>query len=324
MECDKITRFSYYFIGGFFVLLMVLHLSVPLLTILFALGLLHVCRMSGARYFCVFLFVLVVSALFTGFGYFVNRAVNAIPEIVENSLPKIIQLADHYRVTLPFSDVDTLKVVSFDFLKTELSFMTNFAKLASKEFLYLIIGLVIALGIFLNPQMDLRPAGTNNLYTAMCVAIGERFSRLFSSFKSVMGAQILISGINTLLTGAFLMAEGLPNIELLIVVTFICGLLPVIGNILSNAIIFCVAITISVSLGVHALIFLVLLHKGEYFLNSRIIGHKINNPMWLTLACLVLGERLMGIPGMILAPVFLSYIKLEASGIKGQDHGEFS
>jgi predicted PurR-regulated permease PerM len=33
----------------------------------------------------------------------------------------------------------------------------------------------------------------------------------------------------------------------------------------------------------------------------------------LTLLALILGERLMGIPGMILAPVILHYIKVETS-----------
>ena len=51
-----------------------------------------------------------------------------------------------------------------------------------------------------------------------------------------------------------------------------------------------------------ALAFLVLLHKLEYFLNSKIIGDRIKNPVWLTLIALIVGERFMGIPGMILAP----------------------
>jgi predicted PurR-regulated permease PerM len=33
----------------------------------------------------------------------------------------------------------------------------------------------------------------------------------------------------------------------------------------------------------------------------------------LTLIGIVLGEKLMGIPGMILAPIVLHYIKVEAS-----------
>jgi len=35
--------------------------------------------------------------------------------------------------------------------------------------------------------------------------------------------------------------------------------------------------------------------------------------MWLTLLGLVVGEKLMGIPGMVLAPIVLHYIKVEAS-----------
>jgi predicted PurR-regulated permease PerM len=55
------------------------------------------------------------------------------------------------------------------------------------------------------------------------------------------------------------------------------------------------------------------IHKLEYFLNSKIIGSRIKNPMWLTLIGIVIGEKLLGIPGMILAPVVLHYIKVEAS-----------
>jgi predicted PurR-regulated permease PerM len=68
--------------------------------------------------------------------------------------------------------------------------------------------------------------------------------------------------------------------------------------------------------GIIALIFLVAIHKLEYFLNSKIIGKRINSPMWLTLIGLLVGERLMGIPGMVLAPVVLHYIKVEASAYR--------
>ena len=33
--------------------------------------------------------------------------------------------------------------------------------------------------------------------------------------------------------------------------------------------------------------------------------------MWMTLLAVLIGEQLMGIPGMILAPVVLSFIKVE-------------
>ncbi|HYG34023.1 MAG TPA: hypothetical protein VEC99_04525, partial [Clostridia bacterium] len=99
-------------------------------------------------------------------------------------------------------------------------------------------------------------------------------------------------------------------------VTFLCGLLPVIGNIISNTIIVGIGFTVSPSMALAALVFLVVIHKLEYFLNSKIIGWRIHNPLWLTLLGLIVGERLLGVPGMILAPIILYYIKLEASAFK--------
>ena len=131
-----------------------------------------------------------------------------------------------------------------------------------------------------------------------------------------MGAQITISLINTCLTALFVVIVRLPYAPLVIAVTFLCGLLPIVGNLISNTIIFGIALTQSPQLAIAALVFLIILHKGEYFLNSRIIGGRIRNPMWLTLLSLVVGERVMGIPGMILAPVVLHYLKSEASEVE--------
>jgi predicted PurR-regulated permease PerM len=64
----------------------------------------------------------------------------------------------------------------------------------------------------------------------------------------------------------------------------------------------------------------VVIHKLEYFLNSKIIGRRIRNPLWLTLLALILGEKLLGLPGMILAPVVLNYIRMEASRIEVKGH----
>ena len=69
--------------------------------------------------------------------------------------------------------------------------------------------------------------------------------------------------------------------------------------------------TASLKLAISALLFLVLIHKLEYLLNSKIIGDRIRNPIWLTLIALIIGERLMGIPGLILAPVVLNYLRVE-------------
>lgn len=311
---NRVTLFSYVFFAVFCILLMGLRLSTPMLTILFSFLALYVFNIRGYRIIALSLFFMMVFGIFIGFGYSINRAVTTIPEIAEKALPEVTEFAQSYKIKLPFSDIESLKTASVNMLKTELSSLANFAKVASKEFVYLIIGIAIAIGLFITPKMDIE-IGKNihpkNLYSATCLAISERFHHFFFSFKQVMGAQIIISLINTFFTSIFLYVENLPNFELLVTTTFFCGLLPIVGNIISNSIIFCVASTVSYTLAIHSLIFLILLHKGEYFLNSKIIGGTIKNPMWLTLLSLVIGERLMGIPGLILAPVFLNYIKRE-------------
>jgi predicted PurR-regulated permease PerM len=100
--------------------------------------------------------------------------------------------------------------------------------------------------------------------------------------------------------------------------TFFCGLLPVVGNLISNSIIVGIGITVSPKMALACLVFLIIVHKLEYFLNSKIIGDRIRNPFWLTLLALILGEKLMGIPGIILAPVVLNYLKVESSAIRAQ------
>jgi predicted PurR-regulated permease PerM len=174
--------------------------------------------------------------------------------------------------------------------------------------------------IFINPTLDFdqspRPL---NIYSLHCARVAELFRSFYENFAKVMSAQVIISGINTTLTSVFVYATSLPYAAIVIVLTFLCGLLPVIGNIISNTIIVGIAFTISPQFAGWALLFLITIHKLEYFLNSKIIGGRIRHPMWLTLLALLLGERLLGIPGLILAPVVLSFIKVQASKFEVKD-----
>jgi predicted PurR-regulated permease PerM len=179
---------------------------------------------------------------------------------------------------------------------------------------FVIIAIVVAVSLFLRSNHSHVSRSTKpSLFTALAAEIEIRFRLFYESFERVMGAQIAISSINTVLTAIFVAVLGLKYFPLIVGLTFLCGLLPIVGNLISNSIIVGIAFTSSAKAAIAALIFLVLLHKLEYFLNSKIIGHRIKNPMWLTLLALVVGERFMGFPGMILAPVVLDYVKVEAS-----------
>src|SRR5207253_879029 len=208
-----------------------------------------------------------------------------------------------------------LLVVLFSyFALRQLYFLTKRKWLALILFGVVVAGIVAAGSLVIKTGLD-PYRGThrvkNNLYSICCDEVSTRFRDFYRSFATVMGAQIMISFINTILTAIFLFAVGLPHAPLLIAVTFLCGLVPIVGNLISNTIIVFIALTVSLKLAIGALVFLVAIHKLEYLLNSKIIGDRIRNPVWLTLIALIIGERLMGIPGLILAPVVLNYLRVE-------------
>lgn len=293
-----------------------LHLGVPFLAVLFSYFALEKLNIGGRRQAAVILFSALVLVAGLAFFYFAKQAIVALPRITQTAIPVFLEFAEKQGVELPFSDYASMKVVALETAKSKFAGLGKSAQVAVIEVVSLIIGVVVAVSLFSHPAFELdapAPGKRRTMYSGIGKELGERFKMFYSSFRTVMGAQIAISAINTSLTSIFLLWNGFPYVSVIIGLTFLFGLLPIIGNLLSNTLIVGVAFTISPRLALTSLIFLVVLHKLEYFLNSKIIGERIRNPMWLTLLGLLLGEKLMGLPGMILAPVALHYIKMECS-----------
>jgi len=296
----------------------VLHLAVPLLVILFSyLALRQLYFLTKRRWLALVLFIVVVLGIAAAAVSFTRAAILALPDVADTSIPSASAWAQRRQIELPFTDFESLRAVVIDTLQQEAHYLRNVAHFAGSTtaaLVFSIIGIVAAGSLFfkagLDPHRATHPV-KNNLYSICCDEVSTRFRDFYRSFATVMGAQITISLINTALTGLFVVAVRMPHAPLLIAITFLCGLVPIVGNLVSNAIILFVALTVSLKLAIAALVFLVVIHKLEYFLNSKIIGDRIRNPAWLTLIALIIGERLMGIPGLILAPVVLNYLRVE-------------
>lgn len=317
----RAARFSYLFIIGIILLAGITHLATPLVTVLFAYFGLRRLNFARRKWLSVLFFLVVVAATLSVFGYLIRQAVIALPKIAAETIPPMIAYAQSHGIDLPFSDVESLKAAIIDMIKDGFLIVGGFARAATTQIIFVLIGIIVAISLFLNPRVEKssdNPTGPS-LFTAVTDEIRIRFQLFYRSFETVMGAQILISAINTLLTAIFVLVVSLKYRTVAIGLTFLCGLLPIVGNLISNSIIVGIAFTISPRTALLALAFLIALHKFEYFLNSKIIGDRIKNPVWLTLLALVIGERFMGIPGMILAPVVLNYIKVETSRLPPPD-----
>jgi predicted PurR-regulated permease PerM len=206
---------------------------------------------------------------------------------------------------------DDIRAEVIAWLREHTTQLQGAGKQAVRIVVQIIIGIVIGAMVALHKARNLPPKGP------LVVALTTRAGNLVTSFRDVVFAQVKISLVNTVLTGIFLLVVlplfgvYLPLAKTLVVATFVVGLLPVIGNLISNTLIFVMGLSISLWVAVAALAYLVVIHKLEYFLNARIIGTQIRARAWELLIAMLIMEAIFGAPGLIAAPIYYAYLKRE-------------
>lgn len=181
-------------------------------------------------------------------------------------------------------------------------------------------GLLVAhvvIGMVLGAIVSLSAAAGEASRRPLAQALAERARRISDAFRAVVFAQVRIAAVNTLLTVVFLFAvlpalgHHLPLAKTLAAVTFVAGLLPVVGNLISNTVIVIVGLSVSFTVALWALAFLVAVHKLEYFLNARIVGGHIHAATWELLIAMLVMEAAFGLAGLVAAPIYYAYLKQE-------------
>jgi predicted PurR-regulated permease PerM len=184
---------------------------------------------------------------------------------------------------------------------------------AGRTILHLLLGM--AIGAMAALYDTTTPANPRPL----ALALHRRLINLHDAFRSIVFAQVRIAAINCLFTAIYLAivlplsGVHLPLTKSMIAITFFAGLLPVVGNLISNSVIVIVGLSHSLAIAVASLGFLIVIHKLEYFLNAKIIGTHINARAWELLSAMLVMETIFGLPGVVAAPVFYAYLKHELS-----------
>ncbi len=180
-----------------------------------------------------------------------------------------------------------------------------------KTFLHVLFGMVIG-GLTALHQF----AGVES-WPPLAAALHDRAKALADAFDKVVFAQVKISALNTLLTAIYLLlvlrffGVDLPLLTVLIPLTFVVGLLPVVGNLISNTAIVLISFGISPGVAVSSLVFLVAIHKLEYFTNAKIVGGQVQARAWELLCAMLTMEAVFGVPGLVAAPVAYAWLKKE-------------
>jgi predicted PurR-regulated permease PerM len=148
-------------------------------------------------------------------------------------------------------------------------------------------------------------------------ALQHRVLLLGQAFRQIVAAQFWIALFNTSLTAVFLLLilplfdMALPYTPALIMLTFIAGLIPIVGNLFCNVVLTLVGLSVSPTAAAVCLGFLILIHKAEYVINARVVGQRTHMAVWELLTVMFVAESVFGPAGLVAAPLFYAYLKKE-------------
>ncbi len=277
-------------------------------------------RLIGARaravvvaFLAIAIAVMMSLLVWGGITFFRSDAGN-IPALLQ----KMAEIIDEYRAAFPDWMQGLFPFDSEGFRTGIVSWLREHAKelqLIGKE--AMLVGVHVLVGMVIGTLISLREAVAVHDYGPLARALSERAERFGQAFRFVVFAQVRIAALNSVFAAVYLavvlplFGVHLPLVKTLIAITFITGLLPVIGNVISNSVIVIVSLSHSVSVAGASLVFLIVIHKLEYFLNARIIGARIHAHAWELLIVMLAMEAAFGIAGVIAAPIYYAFLKGE-------------
>ncbi len=268
---------------------------------------------------------LIVGAALTGaiaLVISVGRAqANNIPALME----KMAQILDSTRLffmkfggysILPEAvrDAEALKAMVVGWLKENSNLIGTAGGSFGYAMIHIIMAIFLATLVFFRhivPKHERRPRGP------LAQHLIQKIRAFAVAFSRIVVAQLKISAVNTTLTALYLLValplagRPLPFAATIVFITFVCGLIPVLGNLISNTVIVIVSLGISPGTAIASLVFLVVIHKLEYLVNSKIVGGETDSQAWEILLAILVGEAAFGIPGIVLAPVIYAFVKGE-------------
>lgn len=177
----------------------------------------------------------------------------------------------------------------------------------------------VLIGMVVGALLALRQAVPIEARRPVARAVAMSTERVGLAFRRVVFAQAWIAGINAGFTAIYLivvlplLGVHLPLVKTMIAVTLLAGLIPIVGNLLSNSVIVVVSLSVSLPVALGSLAFLAGVHKLEYFLNARIVGSHIRAQAWELLIAMLVMESVFGLAGLIAAPIFYACLKDELS-----------
>jgi predicted PurR-regulated permease PerM len=323
---NKYDMAAWILAGGAMLFILVFHLLPALLAGLLVYELVHILTPHIARKFpgnrakliAIALLAIVIVGLLTLAGAGLVAFFRSESGSLTVLLAKMAQIIEDSRKILPSwiierlpEDAMTFKEEATAWLRTHADELQVVGKEAGRVTAHVLVGMIVG------GMVALRDAIKDDHYKPFARALAQRAWLFGDAFRRIVFAQVRIASINAFFTGVYLaiilplLGVHLPLVKTLIALTFVVGLIPVIGNLISNTVIVIVSLSQSLAVAIGSLVYLVIIHKFEYFLNARIVGGQIRANAWELLIAMVMMEAAFGLAGIVAAPIYYAYVKSE-------------
>ena len=224
-------------------------------------------------------------------------------------------LGGYGREVIPdfMTDAESFKVGIVDWLKNHAGSLKMAGGTFSVGLLHIFMGILLAVVVFfrhVTHHDDERPRGPLAHY------LTEKADRFSEVFARIASAQIKVSLFNTFIVSLYLLTllllgRQIPFMTTLIVITFLLGLVPIVGSIVTNAVLVILSLGVSGGTAIVSLVFVLAISKLQYLLTSRLVGSEVDSQAWEILLAIIVGEAAFGLAGVVMAPIVYAFIKGE-------------
>lgn len=260
--------------------------------------------------------ILAVCGFVFGLYYAIQSRIPQLQGLQQDIYRILQQIRDYLPTYLAvYIPEDTLELQAnlMAFIKSSSSSIVQLTSNSAKLFVQVIIGLILGALIAFSSLSKEKAHSDKPLIQAL----KARLFTFTNTFSLVIFAQIKIASINTIFTAIYFFAVlplfsiHMPYGKTMVLLTFILGLIPIIGNLIVNVIVVAISLTVDFRLAIASLVFLVMIHKLEYYINARVVGGNLKISVWEILIAMIILESLFGVMGVVLGPVVYGYLKEE-------------
>jgi predicted PurR-regulated permease PerM len=217
-----------------------------------------------------------------------------------------------------YVDVDALAAAARAHTASALGIAANVGHVVVFAF----VGLILAI-VYLFEEPDLASFHSRMSRHSLMGTLLRWLGYTAEAVSVTLQFQVIVAAVNAVLTLPVLLLLGIPRAGLFVLMVFVSGMIPVVGNFVAGSVLTLLAYQArGVGGAVTFLILTFVLHKIEsYYLNPRLAARHVHLPGFVLIVSLLLWEALIGFVGLFVSFPFLYLAMRIADEFRGEDQG---